>query len=198
MEPVVIDLGCGNTASVMFALERLGSRPQLSSARTVIADADRLILPGVAAAGFAMQRMHELALARVLREFERPLLGLCLGQQLLFDSSEEGDVCCLGLIGGRVRKLDPAPGRPVPHMGWNRLGVRREDPLLDGIADGAFVYFAHSYFCPTSEGTLASAEYGNEFAAAVRRGNFWGCQFHPERSSTAGARILANFLALSC
>ena len=198
MEPVVVDLGCGNTASVMFALERLGARPRLSSARAAIAEAERLILPGVAAADFAMRRIRELELAQALREFQRPLLGLCLGQQLLFDSSEEGDVACLGLIRGRVRKLEPAPKHPVPHMGWNRLRNRREDPLLDGIGDGVFVYFAHSYCCAPAETALATAEYGGEFAAVVRRENFCGCQFHPERSSGAGARILANFLALPC
>jgi glutamine amidotransferase len=198
MDVTIVDLGVGNTASVVFALERLGANARLTSERAAIADAARLILPGVGAAAFAMERIESLGLRGVLRSFARPLLGICLGQQLLYESSEEGEARGLGIIQGRVRRIEPAPDRPVPHMGWNRLRRLRDDPLLDGVADNAFVYFVHGYACPPGEATLASTTYGAPFSAAVRAKNVWGCQFHPERSSAPGGRILANFLALPC
>lgn len=198
MEVTIVDLGVGNTASVMFALERLGAKARLISERAAVADAERLLLPGVGAASFAMARIEQLGLREVLATFPRPLLGICLGQQLLYESSEEGDARGLGLIRGRVCRLEPAPDRPVPHMGWNRLHRLRDDPLLDGVADNAFVYFVHGYVCPLAKTTLASTEYGESFSAVVRANNAWGCQFHPERSSTDGRQILANFLALPC
>jgi glutamine amidotransferase len=188
-----------NTASMIFALERLGARPVLTADVAVIAEAERVILPGVGAAGFAMQRIEALGLAEVLRRFPRPLLGVCLGQQLLFESSEEGGGArLLGRIPGVVRRLTPAPDRPVPHMGWNRLRRERDDPLLDGLADGAFVYFVHSFASPVGAWTLAAADYGGPFSAVVREKNAWGCQFHPERSSAVGAKILRNFVDLPC
>jgi glutamine amidotransferase len=194
----VVQLGVGNTASVMFALERLGARARLTSDAREIEEAERLILPGVGAAAHAMGRIDALGLAQVLEAFERPLLGVCLGQQLLYDRSEEGEADGLGRIEGVVRRLSPAPDRPVPHMGWNQLGIERDDPLLEGVADGAYVYFVHGYACPTGDATLASTAYGERFSSVVRRGSAWGCQFHPERSSRAGARILKNFLGLPC
>ena len=198
MSTIIVDLGVGNTASVAFALERLGARPRLSRAATEIAEAERLILPGVGAAAFAMRQIEALGLAQILREFPRPLLGLCLGQQLLYEASDEGDTRCLGVIPGRVKRLESAPDRPVPHMGWNRLQRKTDDQLLDGVQDGAYVYFVHSYACLVGPETLATVNYGGEFAAVVRQTNFWSCQFHPERSSVVGRRILANFLALPC
>lgn len=197
-EVVVVRLGVGNTASVVFALERLGARPVLSEDPRVIAEAERVILPGVSSAGWAMARIAELRLAETLRAFPGPLLGACLGQQLLFDGSDEGDAACLGLIHGRVTRLTAASDRPVPHMGWNRLTIDRDDPLLEGVPDESYAYFVHSFACPTGAETLASVDYGGRFAAVVRRGNVMGCQFHPERSAETGARILANFLRLPC
>lgn len=197
-EVAVVRLGVGNTASVVFALERLGARAVLTDDARTIAEAERMILPGVSSAAYAMGRLTELELVETIRAFPRPLLGACLGQQLLFDGSGEGDVACLGLIGGRVTRLDPAPDRPVPHMGWNRLAIDRDDPLLDGVERGAHAYFVHSYACPTGPETLASVDYGRPFAAVVRSGNVMGCQFHPERSAGTGARILENFLDLPC
>lgn len=197
-EVAVVRLGVGNTASVVFALERLGARPVLTDEPATIAGAERVILPGVSAAGWAMARLDELGLRPAIRAFPRPLLGACLGQQLLFDGSDEGGVECLGLITGRVERLEPAPDRPVPHMGWNRLTIDRDDPLLDGVAADSHAYFVHSFACPTGPDTLASVDYGRPFAAVVRRGNVMGCQFHPERSAETGARILANFLDLPC
>jgi imidazole glycerol-phosphate synthase subunit HisH len=198
MEVAVVRLGVGNTASVAFALERAGARVVLTDEAVVIADAERVVLPGVAAAGHAMARLRTLGLVETLRGFDRPLLGVCLGQQLLYEESEEGDTPTLGRIAGRVRRLPSTPQMPVPHMGWNRLDLRIDDPLLDGVADGSHVYFAHSFTCPIGPATVASTDYGGAFSAVVRRGQAWGCQFHPERSSAVGARVLRNFLALPC
>ena len=193
---VVIELGCANTASVLFALERLGAEAVLSSDAAEIRAADRVVLPGVGAAGFVMSRIHELGLYDTIRGLTQPLMGVCLGQQLLFDSSEEGDVECLGLIPGRVVKMEAPKPLVVTHMGWNQLQAVREDPLTAGLNAGDYAYFVHSFVCPVTEHTLAQSTYGAPFAAMVRKGNVWGCQFHPERSSAAGAKILENFLTL--
>lgn len=192
----VVAYGAGNVASVRFALERLGADVRLVSTAAEIDAAERLILPGVGAAGYAMARLAELGLIEAIRAFPRPLLGVCLGQQLLFESSDEGEAEMLGLIPGRVRRMEPGPLRPVPHIGWSRLEVGRDDPLLEGIGAEAWAYFVHGYVCPEGPATLARAEYGGPVPAVVRAGNRWGCQFHPERSSAAGARILKNFLEL--
>ena len=192
----VIELGCANTASVLFALERLGAAARLSSDAGDIAAADKVILPGVGAAGFAMARIHALGLHDTIRALKVPLLGVCLGQQLLFDSSTEGNVACLGLIPGQVTKIAAGKGMVVPHMGWNQIEARRADPLTEGVHDGDFAYFVHSFVCPVSDHTLAACGYGQSFAAMVRKDNVWGCQFHPERSSATGARILQNFVNL--
>jgi glutamine amidotransferase len=193
----VVSYGAGNVASVQFALERLGATVRLTADPAAIAEADRLILPGVGAAGYAMSRLGDLGLVDAIRAFDRPLLGVCLGQQLLFETSEEGrDVPLLGLIPGRVVRLDAGPDRPVPHMGWSRLSIDRDDPLLEGVRSGDYAYFVHGFVCPDGPATLARADYGGPVPAVVRSGARWGCQFHPERSSATGARILANFLGL--
>ena len=194
---IVVEVGCANTASVLFALERLGVEARLSSSPEEIAGAQKVVLPGVGAAGFAMSRIHELGLYHVIRGLTVPLLGVCLGQQLLFEGSDEGDVACLGLIPGRVTKMTATPDLVVPHMGWNQLEVLRDDPLTAGVNDGHYAYFVHSFACPVNDfTTLASCTYGDPFAAMVRKDNVWGCQFHPERSSATGARILENFVRL--
>jgi glutamine amidotransferase len=193
----VVAYGAGNVASVRFALERLGADVRLVSTAAEVDAADRLILPGVGAAGYAMARLAELALFEAVRTFPRPLLGVCLGQQLLFERSDEGEAQLLGLIPGRVRRMEPGASRPVPHMGWSRLEIVKDDPLLDGVGGDAWAYFVHGYVCPDGPATLARADYGGPVPAVVRAGNRWGCQFHPERSSAAGARILKNFLELS-
>jgi imidazole glycerol-phosphate synthase subunit HisH len=192
----VIELGCANTASVLFALERLGVEAQLSSDAAKIATAKKVVLPGVGAAGFAMNRIHELGLLDVIRGLDVPLLGVCLGQQLLFEGSDEGDVACLGLIPGRVTRLEAAKDFVVPHMGWNQLAVTRDDPLTAGVHDGDYAYFVHSFVCPVNDCTLATSTYGAPFAAMVRKDQVWGCQFHPERSQSVGAKILENFVKL--
>lgn len=197
-EVAVLSYGAGNTASVQFALERLGATVRLTADPAVVAEAERLILPGVGAAGYAMARLSALGLVEPICAFTRPLLGVCLGQQLLFETSEEGkSVPLLGLIPGAVRRLEPGPGLTVPHMGWSRLTSVRPDPLLEGVQDGSYAYFVHSFVCPDGPASLARADYGGPVPAVVRNANRWGCQFHPERSAAAGARILRNFLELA-
>ncbi len=197
MTVAVIATGAGNTASVLFALERLGAEARVTADPVEAAEAERIILPGVGAAAYAMKRLDDLGLAPVIRTFTRPLLGICLGQQLLFETSEEGDGAdLLGFIPGGVTRLDPGLALPVPHMGWSRLSLDRDDPLLEGVKDGEHVYFVHGFVCPDGPATLARADYGGPVPAVVCADNRWGCQFHPERSAATGARILRNFLEL--
>ena len=197
MTVAIVHLGAGNTASVQFALERLGADARITSDPVEIAEAERLVLPGVGAAGYAMERMAALGLTDVIKAFERPLLGLCLGQQLLFAESEEnGGAAMLGFIPGRVTLMPVRHDLPVPHMGWSQLHKLKDDPLLQGVSEGDYAYFVHSYVCPDTGATIACAVYGAVVPAMVRTGNRWGCQFHPERSAGAGARILKNFLEL--
>jgi len=195
MDVVLIDAGGANIGSVQYALERLGANARLSADANAIASADRVILPGVGAAGAGMARLRELDLVAVVRGLTQPLLGICLGMQLLFESSEENETECLGLLPGQVRKLAGGEGRRVPHMGWNALQQRRTDPLLAGIPEGGQAYFVHSYAAPVGDATLATATHGETFAAVVRHGRCWGAQFHPERSAAVGARLLENFLS---
>ena len=193
----IVHLGAGNTASVQFALERLGADVVVTSDAAEIADAERVVLPGVGAAGYAMERMGALGLTDIIKSFERPLLGLCLGQQLLFAESEEnGGANMLGFIPGRVTRIPVRDDLPVPHMGWSQLRGLADDPILVGVREGDYAYFVHSYVCPDSDRTIARASYGAPVPAMVRSANRWGCQFHPERSAKTGARILQNFLEL--
>lgn len=194
MRVAVIDSGGANIGSVRYALERLGVDSILTGDAAVIQACERVILPGVGAAAVAMARLRELDLIQAIRTLQQPLLGICLGMQLLFESSEEGDVETLGLMQGRVTKLPEAPGVRIPHMGWNRLALRRESTLLAGIGAGAQCYFVHSYAAPVTVDCVASSAHGVPFAALVQRGNVAGAQFHPERSGAAGARLLENFV----
>jgi glutamine amidotransferase len=194
MDVAVIDAGGANLGSVRYALERLGIAPRIVRDADALRDADRVILPGVGAAPPAMAMLHERGLDAALRASQAPLLGICLGMQLLYERSEEGDVDCLGLLSGTVRRMRPARGVRIPHMGWNRLHRRRDAPLLQGIADDAWAYFVHGYAAPADDVCVAECTHGDTFAAVVQHGRIAGAQFHPERSSTAGARLLANFL----
>jgi glutamine amidotransferase len=193
----IVDNGGANLASLSFAFRRLGIRPRLTSDAARIAQADRVVLPGVGAAGAAMERLTALGLVSVILSLTQPVLGVCLGMQLLFRHSEEDDTPCLGLMRETVRRLSPRSGLPVPHMGWNTLRAISPDPLLQGISDGDYVYFVHRYAAPVGEETLAASDYGTPLSAIVRRGNFWGTQFHPERSGPTGSRVLENFLRLT-
>lgn len=191
MKLAIVDLAYGNIGSVRLAFERFGLEPVVTAEADVIATADRVVLPGVGAAGHAMRRIDELGLRKPLASLKQPALGICLGMQLLFERSDEADTRCLGIIPGRVRAIDPAPSRPVPHMGWGKLKVSRDEV---GLQSGDYVYFAHGFACDDGEATVASVEYGREIPAVVRLGNWLGAQFHPERSGEAGARFLQAFL----
>jgi glutamine amidotransferase len=197
MSVAIIDSGGANISSVKHALRRLGAEPVFTADAKVIRTAERVILPGVGAAGAAMSRLGELKLTECIRGLKQPVLGICLGMQLLFEESAETNVECLGVIPGKLKKLQPAAGLRVPHMGWNTTSVVRQDPLLNGLPADPWFYFVHSYFAPLNENTLASCTHGDKFAAIVRNENFYGAQFHPERSARFGARLLANFLELS-
>lgn len=193
----LVDAGGANLGSVRWALRRLGVEPELTGDADAIRGAARVILPGVGNAATVMRRLHELGLVDVLRSLRQPLLGVCVGMQVLFERSEEGDTPCLGLLPGTVEKLRPAPGVRVPHMGWNGLRKLRDDPVLDGIADGGHAYFVHGYAAPVTADCIAATDHGSGFAAVVRRGNLVGAQFHPERSASVGAGLLRNFLAMT-
>ena len=192
----IVDSGGANIASVRFALERLGVQSELTADPSVIRGAERVILPGVGAAPEGMKRLQAKGLVDCVRGLKQPVLGICLGMQLLFDSSAEGEIASLGLIPGRVALLPESPGITVPHMGWNTLAIRRDTPLLRGFDANTRFYFVHSFAGPVNEFTLASCVHGSAFAAVVQRGNFSGVQFHPERSGSAGARLLNNFLEM--
>ena len=192
----IVDSGGANIASVRFALERLGVRSELTADPAVIRAAERVILPGVGSANEGMRRLRERGLIDCVRGLTQPVLGICLGMQLLFDSSAEGPTETLGLIPGRVTLLPESSGITVPHMGWNTLTPIRDTPLLHGIAADARFYFVHSFAAPVNEFTLASCAHGTAFAAIVQHGNFSGVQFHPERSGPAGAQLLRNFLEM--
>jgi glutamine amidotransferase len=179
---------------VRYALNRLGVEPELTTDADAIRAADRVILPGVSTAAQVMGGLREWALVEVLRTLEKPLLGVCVGMQLLFEHSEEDDTPCLGLVPGRVAKLPVTPGIRVPHMGWNTLVRQRESVLTRDVDDGRHAYFVHSYAAPVTVDCVASSEHGVPFAAIVQRGNVGGAQFHPERSADVGARLLENFL----
>ena len=198
MRVVLVDSGGANIGSVRYALQRLHVDAGLTGDGDAIRRADRVILPGVGAAAAAMQRLRELDLIDVLRKREKPLLGICLGMQLLHARSEEGDVECLGLLPGSVRRMHAKSGVRIPHMGWNRLHkVNTPSPLLDGIADGAHAYFVHGYAVDANDNTIAASEHGSRFSAAVQRDHVCGAQFHPERSGAVGLRLLANFLGVA-
>ncbi len=190
----ILDLGYGNTRSVALAFARIGAEAVLTRDPATAADAARLVLPGVGAAGTAMAQLRADGLDAVLRTRTRPTLGICLGMQLMFETSaEDGGTDLLGLLAGNVTALTPAPGFPVPHMGWTAL----EDVASSiGVKADDHVYFAHSFACPDGLATAASATYGAvRIPAVVRSSHWWGAQFHPERSSAAGARFLTAFLA---
>jgi imidazole glycerol-phosphate synthase subunit HisH len=193
---VIVANGGANIASLQFALERLWVSSQVSADHATIQSATHVILPGVGAAADAMTRLRRDGLHKLLPTLRQPVLGICLGMQLLFDASEEGQTQCLGIIPGRAERFTAAPGRPVPHIGWNSLESLRDSPLLHGLHADYYAYFVHSYALPVSPATIASAQYGAPFSACVAQGNFYGAQFHPERSADVGARLLRNFLTL--
>jgi imidazole glycerol-phosphate synthase subunit HisH len=196
MSVVLVDAGGTNIGSVRYALQRLGVDAALTADAASIHAADKVILPGVGAAGPGMARLRELGLVDLLRSLTQPVLGVCLGMQLLCAHSEEGDTECLGLIPTSVRRFAEAPGLRIPHMGWNRLVAQQPHPLLAGLGADDQAYFVHSYAAPVGDYSLATTDYGGEFSSAIARDNFYGMQFHPERSAAIGAKLLQNFLEL--
>jgi glutamine amidotransferase len=192
----IIDSGGANIASLLFAFERLGVGAELTTDPRTIGSAERVVLPGVGAARDAMQRLRDAGLVDLIRRLEQPVLGICLGMQLLCEASEEEDVECLGIVPGVVRKLDASDGFAVPNMGWCATTKTSAHPVLEGIGSGSWFYYLHSYALPVSSATIATANHRQEFSAMVWQDNFVAAQFHPERSSTAGAQLLRNFLEL--
>lgn len=213
---VVIDSGGANLGSVLYALQRLGVDAQVSRDAATIRRAERLILPGVGAAGDAMQRLIQAGLDQLIPQLQQPLLGICLGLQLLYQHSEEDDTPCLGVFPGTVRRFPPAAGLRVPHMGWNALSFPRDDGaaqdhvfsqrLEQALSSEAapessddprpWCYFVHSFYAPLGPETVATSTHGETFTAIARRDNFLAAQFHPERSAQAGAALLRFFLAI--
>ena len=196
---VIVDTGCANLSSVKFAIERLGFSATITDDIEQIKAADKVIFPGVGSAKHAMANIIEKDLVETLQSLTQPVLGFCLGMQLMTESSTEGNeeviVDCLGMIPTKVKSLD-AQGNRLPHMGWNTLTTVNEHPVLKGISVDDYFYFVHSYAAPISEYTLASCEYGSKFSAIIGKDNFIGCQFHPERSGALGSKIIKNFLEL--
>ncbi len=182
--------------SLIYALERLGVAPSLSNDTQVIKNASHVILPGAGHATDSMSRLNELRARELVSGLTQPVLGICLGMQLMYDYSEEGDTKCLGLFRGRVKKMTGSVKRPAPHMGWNQINVKRPHNMLKGIEKDCHFYFVHGYTAEVNEHTVASSEYGYSFAAIASHDNYVGVQFHPERSGKAGAKLLQNFVNL--
>ena len=193
----IIDYDTGNLRSVCNALDRIGAEYVLTDDPETIRSADRVLLPGVGEASSAMAKLQERGLCDVIRSLTVPVLGICIGMQLMCRHSQEGDVDCLGIFDADVRKFqaDPEAGVKVPHMGWNAL-MDLKTGLFDGLKDGDFVYFVHSFAADLCEDSIAVSENGRQFSAAIRKGNFYGAQFHPEKSGDIGERILRNFMNL--
>jgi glutamine amidotransferase len=192
----ILDLGYGNVESIRLGFARLGADVELVKTAEDVLAAERLVLPGVGAAGYAMERLRSLGLIDALKARTRPLLGICLGMQLMFESSDEADTPCLALVPGRVRDMTAVPGRPVPHMGWTAIeDAAPESDKGIGLVNGDHVYFAHSFACDDGPATAARVTYGGPLPAALRHGHLWGAQFHPERSAEPGARFLKAFLS---
>ncbi|PKH88105.1 imidazole glycerol phosphate synthase subunit HisH [Colwellia sp. Bg11-28] len=200
---VIVDTGCANLSSVKFAVERLGFEVTITDDITIIQQAEKVIFPGVGSAKHAMKNIKAKNLEAALQGLTQPVLGFCLGMQLMTESSTEGNnddntshiVPCLNLIPTNVEPLK-AQGNRLPHMGWNTLTQVSNHPIFKGISEGDYFYFVHSFAAPISEYTIASCEYGSTFSAAIAKDNFIGCQFHPERSSALGSKIIQNFLEL--
>ena len=203
---VIVDTGCANISSVKFAVERLGVEVTVSDQKSIIEQADKVFLPGVGSAFAAMKSIEQKQLTEIIQGLTQPVLGICLGMQLMTALSEESpgshldvnatdNIACLGVIPTQIKRMQ-ADDLVLPHMGWNQIKVESDHPLFANIADGTFFYFVHSFCAPDSDYTLASCEYGQTFAAAIGKDNFYGVQFHPERSGQAGAQLLKNFIEM--
>lgn len=192
----IVDGGGANIASLRNALRRIGANAQLTANADTIRAATHVVLPGVGAAAPAMRRLAETGLVDIIRGLRQPVLGICLGMQLLSERSEEDDVACIGIFPGTASRLTARHGLPVPNMGWCRVEPTGRSPLFDGIPNGSWFYFVHSYALPVGDCTTGTSEHGTPFSSALEKGNFYAVQFHPERSSAAGSHLLRNFLAM--
>lgn len=191
----VIKYNAGNVQSVQFALERIGIQAVWTDDPEIIGRAGRVVFPGVGEASSAMRYLNTSGLSKVIAGLSQPVLGICLGLQLFCKHSEEGDTECLALVDEQVRKFEARPALKVPHMGWNAV-ENLQGPLFQGISEGERFYFVHSYYADQGTHTIATADYGRPFSAALQRDNFFAVQFHPEKSGLAGSRLLQNFLSL--
>jgi glutamine amidotransferase len=195
---VIVNTGCANISSVKFAVERLGVRVTVSDDTALIQKANKVFLPGVGSANAAMASIEQKQLSQCIQSLTQPVLGICLGMQLMVDASEESrqeSTPCLGLIPGQVKRLQVGD-LCLPHMGWNTVGKVDDVPLFKGIDNNSYFYFVHSFAVEVAEFTMATCHYGMKFSAALHKDNFFGVQFHPERSSDAGAQLLKNFIEL--
>lgn len=195
MNVVILDTGCANLSSVKYAIERLGYSPTVTADPEQVLQSDKLLLPGVGSASAAMQQLEQRHLIELIKVCTQPVLGICLGMQLLAKQSEEGDVQTLGFIDHSIIKI-PDHGLPLPHIGWNNVYPKAGEHLFRDIPDGAYFYFVHSYALPLCDATIAETNYGETFTAAVQKDNYFGVQFHPERSGAVGAKLLKNFLEM--
>ena len=190
---VIIDYDAGNIQSVKYAFERLGITPVVSNDEEVIRSADKVIFPGVGEAAWAMNSLRKNGLDQLIPQLKQPVLGICLGMQLMCESSEESDTKGLGIFSLKVKRFTNE--RKVPHMGWNQL-EKLKGSLFEGVTEMEFTYFVHSYYVPYSKETVASSNYILNFSASLQKGNFYACQFHPEKSGSVGVKILENFINL--
>ena len=191
MNIVIIDYGAGNVRSVQFALERLGYEAVCTNDVEKIRRADKVIFPGVGEASSAMRELRRYGLDELIPQLKQPVIGICLGMQLMCSYSEENDTTCLDIFPIDVLKFDDE--LKVPQIGWNRISDLKTD-LFDGLSEGEYVYYVHSYYIPENPYSIADTEYGIAYSSAIRKDNFYACQFHPEKSSDAGERILKNFI----
>ena len=193
MKIVLIDYGAGNVQSVKYALNRLGIEPSLTKDHNEIKSADKVIFPGVGSAKAAMEQLKASGLDELIPTLIQPVLGICVGMQLMCKYSEEGNVKCLGIIDSEVKKFKT--GLKIPHMGWNNISDLKS-PLFQGLPTEHQVYFVHSYYVPLINETIARSEYSTLYSVAIQKDNFYGVQFHPEKSGKPGSRLLENFLKL--
>ncbi|MGL4712294.1 MAG: imidazole glycerol phosphate synthase subunit HisH [Shewanella sp.] len=195
MSIVILDTGCANLASVKYAIQRLGYQPKVSNDPQQVLTARKVLLPGVGTAKAAMEQLTQRHLIELIQACTQPVLGICLGMQLLASHSEEGNVNTLGIVDAPIKRMKNH-GLPLPHMGWNQVSPQAGNPLFKNIADNSYFYFVHGFALSLCHATIAETEYGEKFSAAIQQDNFFGVQFHPERSGKAGAQLLKNFLEM--